>query len=115
MSIIEAMSFLITRRILSTTYYDSSTPICFRLYPLSLGSIVHPQTNEEVYTLLMDHETYLNLEGLENASEPSTTPPSLLHNLVELIATQNELLRRLVQGQQEIQQLLQQTLRIWSN
>jgi len=69
---------------------------------------VHPQTDEEVYTLQMDHGTHLNLEGLESASELSTTPPSLLHNLVELIATQNELLCRLVQGQQEIQQLLQQ-------
>jgi len=69
---------------------------------------VHPQTDEEVYTLQMDHGTHLNLEGLESASELSTTPPSLLHNLVESIATQNELLCRLVQGQQEIQQLLQQ-------
>ena len=56
----------------------------------------------------MDQETHNNLEGFENVSGPSTTPSPTLHNLVELIATQNDLLRQLFQGQQTIQQLLQQ-------
>ena len=56
----------------------------------------------------MDQETHNNLEGFENASGPSTTPSPTLHNLVELIATQNDLLRQLFQVQQTIQQLLQQ-------
>ena len=56
----------------------------------------------------MDQETYNNLEGFENASEPSTTSSPTLHNLVKLMATQNDVLRQLLQGQQTIQQLLQQ-------
>ena len=40
----------------------------------------------------MDQETHNNLEGFENASGPSTTPSPTLHNLVELIATQSDLL-----------------------
>ena len=56
----------------------------------------------------MDQETHNNLEGFENASGPSTTSSPTLHNLVELIATQNDLLRQLFQVQQTIQQLLQQ-------
>ena len=55
----------------------------------------------------MDQETHNNLEGFENASGPSTTSSPTLHNLVELIATQNVLLRQLFQGQQTIQQSLQ--------
>ena len=54
----------------------------------------------------MDEETHNNLEGFENASEPSTTSSPTLHNLVELIAAQNDVLRQLLQGQQTIQQLL---------
>ena len=56
----------------------------------------------------MDQETHKNLEGFENISGPSTTPSPIMGNLVELIATQNNLLRQLSQGQQTIQQLLQQ-------
>ena len=56
----------------------------------------------------MDQETNNNLEGFENASEPSTTSSPTLHNLVKLMATQNDVLRQLLQGQQTIQQLLQQ-------
>jgi len=56
----------------------------------------------------MDQETHNNLEGFENISGPSTTPSPIMDNLVELIATQNNLLRQLSQGQQTIQQLLQQ-------
>ena len=56
----------------------------------------------------MDQETHNNLEGFENISGPSTTSSPTLDNLVELIATQNNLLRQLSQGQQTIQQLLQQ-------
>jgi len=56
----------------------------------------------------MDQEIHNNLECFENISGPSTTPSPTLDNLVELIATQNELFRRLFQGQQTIQQLLQQ-------
>ena len=44
-------------------------------------------------------ETHNNLEGFENVSGPSTTPSPTLDNLVELIATQNELFHRLFQGQ----------------
>ena len=54
----------------------------------------------------MDQETYNNLEGFENASEPSTTSSPTLHNLVKLMAIQNDVLRQLLQGQQTIQQLL---------
>ena len=43
----------------------------------------------------MDQEIHNNLEGFENISGLSTTPD----NLVELIATQNDLLRQLLQGQ----------------
>jgi len=57
---------------------------------------------------LMDQETNNNLEGFENASEPSTTSSPTLHNLVKLMATQNDVLCQLLQGQQTIQQLLQQ-------
>ena len=56
----------------------------------------------------MYQETYNNMEGFENASEPSTTSSPTLYNLVELMATQNDVLRQLLQGQQTIQQLLQQ-------
>jgi len=56
----------------------------------------------------MDQETNNNLEGFENASEPSTTSSPTQHNLVKLMATQNDVLRQLLQGQQTIQQLLQQ-------
>ena len=56
----------------------------------------------------MDQEIHNNLEGFENISGPSTTPSSTLDNLVELIATQNELLYQLFQRQQTIQQLWQQ-------
>ena len=56
----------------------------------------------------MDQETHNNLEGFENASDPSTTSSPILHNLVELMATQNDVLRQHLQGQQTIQQLLQQ-------
>ena len=56
----------------------------------------------------MDQEIHNNLEGFENISGPSTTTSPTLDNLVELIATQNDLLRQLFQGQQTIQQLLQQ-------
>ena len=56
----------------------------------------------------MDQETHNNLEGFENISGPSTTTSPTLDNLVELIATQNDLLRQIFQGQQTIQQLLQQ-------
>ena len=56
----------------------------------------------------MYQETYNNLEGFENASEPSTTSSPTLHNLVKLMATQNDVLRQLLQGQQTIQQLLPQ-------
>jgi len=56
----------------------------------------------------MDQETHNNLEGFENISGPSTTPSPIMDNLVELIATQNNFLRQLSQGQQTIQQLLQQ-------
>ena len=55
----------------------------------------------------MDQETNNNLEGFENASEPSTTSSPTLHNLVKLMAIQNDVLRQLLQGQQTIQQLLQ--------
>ena len=55
----------------------------------------------------MDEETHNNLEGFENDSGSSTTSSPILHNLVELIATQNVLLRQLFQGQQTIQQSLQ--------
>jgi len=55
----------------------------------------------------MDEETHNNLEGFENDSGSSTTSSPTLHNLVELIATQNVLLRQLFQGQQTIQQSLQ--------
>ena len=55
----------------------------------------------------MDQEIHNNLEGFENISGPSTTTSSTLDNLVELIATQNDLLRQFFQGQQTIQQLLQ--------
>ena len=56
----------------------------------------------------MDQETHNDLEGFENTSWPSTTSSPTLHNLMELIATQNDVLRQLLQGQQTIQQLLQQ-------
>jgi len=56
----------------------------------------------------MDQETHNNLEGFENVSGSSTTASPTLDNLVELIATQDDLLRQLFQGQQTIQQLLQQ-------
>jgi len=56
----------------------------------------------------MDQETHNNLEGFENISGPFTTSSPTLDNLVELIATQDDLLRQLFQGQQTIQQLLQQ-------
>ena len=54
----------------------------------------------------MDQEIHNNLEGFENVSGPSTTPSPTLHNLVELMATQNDVLYQLLQGQQTIQQLL---------
>ena len=56
----------------------------------------------------MDQETHNSLEGFGNASQSSTPSSPTLHNLVELIATQNILLCQLFQGQQTIQQLLQQ-------
>ena len=56
----------------------------------------------------MDQETYSNLEGFENAGEPSTTSSPTLHNQVKLMAIQNDVLHQLLQGQQTIQQLLQQ-------
>ena len=56
----------------------------------------------------MDQEIHNNLEGFENISGLSTTPSPIMDNLVELIATQNNLLRQLSQGQPTIQQLLQQ-------
>ena len=56
----------------------------------------------------MDQETHNTLEGLENVSGSSTLPSPTLDNLVELIATQDDLLRQLFHGQQTIQQLLQQ-------
>ena len=56
----------------------------------------------------MDQETHNNLEGFENVSGPSTTPSSTLDNLVELITTQNDLFHQVFQGQQTIQQSLQQ-------
>ena len=56
----------------------------------------------------MDQETHNSLEGFENISGPFTTSSPTLDNLVELIATQDDLLRQLFQGQQTIQQLLQQ-------
>ena len=51
----------------------------------------------------MDQETHNSLEGFGNASESSTPPSPTLHNLVELIAAQNDVLRQLFQGQQTIQ------------
>ena len=56
----------------------------------------------------MDQETHNNLEGFENINGSSTTTSPTLDNLVGLIATQNDLLRQLFQGQQTIPQLLQQ-------
>ena len=56
----------------------------------------------------MDQETHNTMEGLENVSGSSTLPSPTLDNLVELIATQNDLRHQLFQGQQTIQQLLQQ-------
>ena len=51
----------------------------------------------------MDQETHNTLEGLENVSGSSTLPSPTLDNLVELIATQNDLRHQLFQGQQTIQ------------
>ena len=51
----------------------------------------------------MDQETHNNLEGFENISGPFTTSSPTLDNLVELIATQNDLRHQLFQGQQTIQ------------
>ena len=48
---------------------------------------------------LMDQDTHNNLEGFENTSGPSTTSSPTLHNLVELIAAQNDVLRQLFHGQ----------------
>ena len=56
----------------------------------------------------MDQETHNNLNGFENTSGPSTTSSPTLHNLMELITAQNDVLCQLFQGQQTIQQLLQQ-------
>jgi len=50
----------------------------------------------------MDQETHNNLEGFENASGPSTTPSPTLHNLVELIATQHDLLRQLFKDNRQL-------------
>ena len=67
-----------------------------------LDSYETPRFNEsEAYFSahkLMDQETYNNLEGFENASEPSTTSSPTLHNLMKLMATQNDVLRQLLQG-----------------